>query len=197
MVHQIAQLALERVVVTSAHGLATPVFVQEQAELFVALLRRRAQQILEARRPPPPPLVSFSSGIAQGYESNVNLDGEREGDFFTQETFGVVLRPRVTSWLRGEFTYDLFNAHYTELRDANLWTNTFEGTIQIQPHDRVRVDVGYAYRIVDFPFNTSSSYFAGRCWRRVGRRPFVGRLRPPRAEAVRIVRVVRSRRAIV
>ena len=134
----------------------------ERIDLFIALLRRRARQILEARRPPPPPLITYSASLFEGYESNVNLDGERRGDFFTQETFGVRVRPRVTPWLRGEFKYDLLNTHYAELRDTNLWINTLESTVQWQPHDRVRVDVGYEYSIVNFPFNTSSSYFDQR-----------------------------------
>ena len=152
----------ERAVADQAAERAAERTQDERVELFLALLKRRARQILEARRPPPRPLVSVSSGISGGYESNVNLDGTRQGDFFTQETLGVVVRPRITPWLRGEFTYDLFNTHYAELRDANLWSNTLEGTIQIQPHDRVRVDLGYEYSIVNFPFNTASSYFNKR-----------------------------------
>ena len=135
---------------------------KERIELFIALLKRRALKALEAHRAPPPPFLTASSGIAQGYESNVNLDGSRRGDFFTQETAGVTLNPRLTSWLSGAFTYDLLHTHYVELRDANLLMNTLGGAIQLQPHSRVRVDLAYEYSLVDFPFNTADSFLDRR-----------------------------------
>lgn len=131
----------------------------ERVELFIGLLKRRAKQILEARRPPPPPLVSYSAGSAHGYESNVDLAGDKRGDFFSEETFDVTVHPRITSWLEGEFTYDLSHTHYADLRDANLWVNALGGTIQLKPHRRVQVDLGYEYSIVNFPFDTNNSFF--------------------------------------
>jgi hypothetical protein len=87
-------------------------------ELFLALLKRRAQQALEAHRVPPPPILTASTDLSQGYESNVLLDGDKRGDFFTQETVSVTLRPRIRPWVSGELAYNLLNTHYTDLRDA-------------------------------------------------------------------------------
>ena len=106
--------------------------------------------------------MTTSAGLVQGYESNVELAGDRRGDFFTEESFGIVLQPRVTSWLKGEFTYDLLNTHYADLRDNNTWVNVFEGEAQLQPHPRLRLDVGYKYTVLDFPYNTNSSFFNHR-----------------------------------
>lgn len=135
---------------------------EQRAELFIQLLKRRARQILEARRVPPPPLVRASVGLSEGYESNVNLDGQRQGDWFTQESFTLSLRPRITPWLQGEFTYDLFNSHYQELTDSNFWSNNLDSTLQIQPHSRVRLEVGHEYGIANFPFDSDSSFFDHR-----------------------------------
>ena len=131
---------------------------EERVELFLALLKRRAQQALEAHRAPPPSLLSASAEISQGYESNVLLDGEKRGDFFTQETAAVILRPRVTSWVGGELAYNLLNTHYADLRDANLFMNTVTATLRFQPHRRLRCDVGYEFSNVEFPFDTGSTF---------------------------------------
>lgn len=151
-------------------GTVTPVMAQEpppaavtdekaeRAELFVALLKRRAQRILEARRAPPPPLVSASVGVSEGYESNVNLDGARDGDYFTEESATVVVGPRITSWLRGEVAWNLLNTHYQEMTDSNLWMNTVSATAQLQPHRAVRLDAGYEYALLNFPDDTGSSF---------------------------------------
>jgi hypothetical protein len=131
---------------------------EERVAFFIAMLKRRALQALEAHQAPPPAVLSSSAAIAQGYESNVNLDGSKRGDFFTQETLGMALNPALTSWLKGELAYDLLHTHYAELRDANLWMNTLSGTAQLSPHQRVRVDLGYEFSLVNFPFDTSNSF---------------------------------------
>lgn len=140
-----------------------PEFVsKERVELFIALLKRRALQALETHQAPPPPVLSATAGLSQGYESNVLLDGERRGDLFTQETLALSLRPRVTPWLTGELTYDLLHSHYLEFRDVNLFTNTVAATAHLQPHRRLRGEVGYELSLVDFPFDTSSSFTDSR-----------------------------------
>ena len=138
---------------------STDVAAKERIELFLALLKRRAHEALEAHRPPPPPLITYAASLSQGYESNVNLDGNKRGDFFTQEEASLTLRPRLTSWLRGELTYEALHSHYAELRDANLWMNTLGTTVQLQPHTRFQVDLGYEYTIANFPFDTSNGFF--------------------------------------
>ena len=130
----------------------------ERAELFVALLKRRAERILEAHRAPPPPLVSVSGGVSGGVETNVNLDGSRKGDYFTEESFGLTLRPKLQEWLHGEFSYNLLNTQFMKLTDSNLWMNTASATLQFQPHSAVRIDVGYEYGILNFPEDTASSF---------------------------------------
>ena len=137
---------------------ATTSDVGERAELFIALLKRRAQRILEARRAPPPPLVSASAGVSEGYEGNVNLDGARRGDSFTEETLSLIVGPRIASWLRGEFTYNVVNTHFQEFTDSNLWMNVLGSTFQVQPHRAVRLDLGYEYGILNFPFDSDSSF---------------------------------------
>jgi len=134
----------------------------ERAKLFIALLKRRADRILEAHREPPPPLVSGSAGISEGFESNVNLDGARKGDIFTEESASLIFRPQLASWLKGEFSYGLLNTHFMEFRDSNLWSNSLSGVFQVQPHPRVRMDLGYEYGILNFPYDTNSSFFDQR-----------------------------------
>ena len=134
----------------------------ERAKLFIALLKRRAERILEAHREPPPQLISGSAGISEGFESNVNLDGARKGDAFTEESASLLFRPQMTSWLKGEFSYSLLNTHFMEFRDSNLWSNSLSGVFQVQPHPRVRVDLGYEYGILNFPFDTDSNFFDQR-----------------------------------
>lgn len=135
---------------------------EERVELFLALLKRRAQQALEAHRAPPPPLMSASTDLSQGYESNVLLDGDKRGDSFTQETASVSLRPRVKPWVSGELAYNLLNTHYTDLRDANLFMNTITTALLLQPHRRVRCEVGYEFSNVEFPFDTSNTFLDHR-----------------------------------
>ncbi|MBI4228064.1 MAG: hypothetical protein HY600_07335 [Candidatus Omnitrophica bacterium] len=130
----------------------------ERAQLFIALLKRRAEAIVEARRAPPPPFWSVYGGVSEGYESNVNLDGSRKGDPFTEESFSVVARPKVTSWLSGEITYDLLHTHYQAMTDSNLWSNTVEWLLKYQPLRRVEVATGYEYGVLNFPHDTSSSF---------------------------------------
>ncbi|MBI1952627.1 MAG: outer membrane beta-barrel protein [Candidatus Omnitrophica bacterium] len=134
----------------------------ERSELFIELLKRRAQRILEAHREPPPPLVSFSSGVSQGFESNVNLDGSRKGDHFTEESASLVLRPQFTPWLSGEFSWNLLNTHFFEFRDSNLWSNTVSAQAQFKPHRALRLDLTYEYGLLDFPFDTNSSFLDQR-----------------------------------
>ncbi len=135
---------------------------RERIELFLALLKRRALDALAAHRQPPPPLLSGFYDLGEGYESNVNLDGERRGDFFTQESATVTVSPRLAPWLSAELSYDLLSTHYAELRDANLWMNTVNGTLQLTTHPRLRFDVKQEYSIVNFPFDTSNSFFDWR-----------------------------------
>ncbi len=134
----------------------------EKAQLFIALLKRRAQRILEARRAPPPPLFGFSSGISQGYESNVNLDGFRKGDGFTEESLSLLFQPKPNSWFQGELSYSGFNSNFYEFTDSNLWLNTLSGTLQFQPHRAIRLDLGYDYEIMNFPSDSDSSFFDQR-----------------------------------
>ncbi len=135
---------------------------EERARLFIALLKRRAERILEAHREPPPPLFAVSSGVAEGYESNVNLDGSRKADTFTEESASFVFRPSFTPWLKGDFSYSLLNTHFREFTDSNLWSNTFSSVFQIQPHRRLRLDLGYEYGILNFPRDTDSGFFDQR-----------------------------------
>lgn len=135
---------------------------EEKAELFVALLKRRAQRLLQEKRAPPPPVWDLFSGISEGYESNVNLDGTRKGDTFTEETFSLVFRPRMASWLKGEFSSDLSHTHFTELTDSNLWSSTFGAVLQFQPRPPLQLDLGYEYGILNFPLDSDNSFFDQR-----------------------------------
>lgn len=130
----------------------------ERAELFIGLLKRRAQRILEARRAPPPPPLSVSAGIAEGYESNVNLDGTRQGDLLTEESAAAAAGRALTTWLKGEVRWDLVHTHYQELTDSNLWMNTFGAVAQLQPIRAVRMDLKYEYGILNFPRDADSSF---------------------------------------
>jgi len=107
-------------------------------------------------------VFTASSSLIQGYESNVALDGQKRGDLYTQETLHMLLQPRIRPWLRGRFSYELFHHHYTELRDFNIWMNTLSGTLQVLPHPRAAVEATYEYSLVNFPFNTSNSFFDKR-----------------------------------
>lgn len=131
---------------------------KQQVELFLALLKRRAQEALEAHRPPPKPLFSVTADLAQGYESNPLLDGERRGDFFTEESLSLMLSPELTPWLGMEFAYDLLNSHYAEFRDANILENTVSSTVKLRPHRRFQTALRYQYSDLDFPFDTSNSF---------------------------------------
>ena len=136
---------------------------QERVDLFLAMLKRRALQALETHRAPPPePWMTYGVDVAQGYESNVLLDGNKKGDYFTQEVLSVALHPKLPPWLTGELTYEAFNSHYLETRDANLWMNTLGGMLRVQPSPQVRGDLWYEYGIVNFPFDTSNSFFDHR-----------------------------------
>lgn len=130
----------------------------ERAHLFIALLKRRAEEIVEQRRTPAPPLWSVYGGVAQGYESNVNLDGFRKGDALTEESFSIAFRPRLAPWLKGEATYDLLNTQYWELTDSNLWSNTVGVVFKAQPIRRLEVSAGGEYGVLNFPADTSSSF---------------------------------------
>lgn len=130
----------------------------ERAQLFIALLKRRAEAIVEARRAPPPPRWNLYAGATQGYESNVNLDGTRKGDRFTEESLTLVFRPTITSWLSGEATYDLLNTHYHELTDSNLWSNTASALLKLKPVRRLEVAAGWEYSILNFPLDSDSSF---------------------------------------
>lgn len=142
---------------------------EERVELFLAQLKRRALQALEAHReqlaaaakPAPvaaPARYSVSVDLTQGYESNVLLDGFKRGDIFLQEAASLSLLPQVTSWLSAEFSYDMLNTHYSDLRDANLWMNTLGGILKIKPHPRLRTELKYEYALVNFPFDTGNSF---------------------------------------
>ncbi len=136
--------------------------MEERARMFVALLKRRAQRVLEEHQAPPPPVWNFSGGISEGYESNVNLDGARKGDYFTEESASVLYRPRLASWLKGDFGYDLSNTHFQEMTDSDLWSNTWKAGVQIQPHSVVRLDLGAEVGILNFPFESDNSFFDQR-----------------------------------
>jgi len=130
----------------------------ERAQLFIGLLKRRAQKILEAHRAPPPPLFGFSTGVAEGVESNVNLDGERRGDTFTEESASFLFRPQFRPWAKGEFSWSLLNSHFREFTDSNLWMNTWAGMLQIRPHRLLRLDLGAEYGTLNFPRDSDSSF---------------------------------------
>lgn len=130
----------------------------ERAQLFIGLLKRRAQRILEAHRVPPPPLFAFSSGVVQGYESNVDLDGERRGDTFIEENASLTFRPVFRPWAQGEFSWDLLKSNFLELTDSDLWSNTFSALLKVQPHRILRLDLGGEYGILNFPRDSDSSF---------------------------------------
>lgn len=130
----------------------------ERAELFVALLKRRAQRILDARRPPPPPFLELFAGGTGGHESNVNLDGSRKGDYFTEESFSVVLHPQVNRWLSGELSWDQSHTWFTEFTDSNLHSNTLTAVAQMKPHRRLQVEAGTEYGVLHFPRDEDSTF---------------------------------------
>lgn len=161
------------------HALAQPAepfktsVSEERVELFVAQLKRRALQALESHREVlaqpaqpaakrKPPLYSLSADFGGGYESNVLLDGNKQGDVFFQESASVSLLPKITSWLDADLSYDLFNTHYSDLRDANLWMNTMSVKLKAKPHQRLRTEAFYEYGVINFPEDTSSSFFDHR-----------------------------------
>lgn len=134
----------------------------ERAELFLAVLKRRAQRILEARRAPPPPLFSASVGTSYGYESNVNLEGDKRGDSFLEESASLSFRPTLADWAQGDLSYSLLHTHFFEFTDSNLWMNTLTGVLQLKAHPSLRLDVGGEYGILNFPNDTASSFFDQR-----------------------------------
>jgi hypothetical protein len=151
---------------------------QERVDLFLAMLKRRAMQALEAHRAPPPePWMTYGVDVVQGYESNVLLDGNKKGDHFTQEGLTVAVNPKLRQlppWLAGEFTYELVNTHYTEIRDANLFMNTLGAALRVQPTPQVRGEAWYEFGDVDFPLDTSNSFADHRMGTRVRVAPWMG-----------------------
>ena len=135
---------------------------RERAELFVALLKRRAQRILEQYRVPPPPPLEASIGLSVGYESNVNLDGSRRGDYFLEEDASFVFNHRFRPWLKGEVGYSGTSSQFIEITDADLWTHNLSGLFQIQPHSRIRLDLGAEYGLLNFPRHSDDSFFDRR-----------------------------------
>ncbi|GEM_PF-4523036 len=150
--------ALAVLLCVSQPGWAAESAAEDRAQLFIELLKRRAQRILEAHRAPPPPLFSFSAGVGEGYESNVNLDGERRGDLFTEESASGVFRPQFRRWARGEFIWNFLNSHFMEMTDSDLYTHTFSGALQLQPRQALRLDLGAEYGILNFPRDSGSSF---------------------------------------
>ncbi len=143
--------------------------VEQRIELFLALLRRRAERALETHPQVPAPtpaprrpLISGSADIAQGYESNVFLDGDKRGDFFTEESVALSVTPEFTPQLTGDLSYELSNTHYGELRDANSWSNTLTAAAKWQPSPRAQGGIRYEFAILNFPFDTSSSFLDHR-----------------------------------
>ncbi len=134
----------------------------ERAKLFVALLRRRAERILEARRAPPPPLFSAFSGLQQGYESNVNLDGSRRGDSFSEESASFLFSPRLTPWLEGEVSYDLLADQYHDFTDSNLVSQTLRAVLQVRPHRQVEGELGYEFGTLRYPRAEDNSFLDHR-----------------------------------
>ena len=132
--------------------------MEERARLFVALLKRRAERILEFRQAPPPPRWSSYAGVSQGYESNVNLDGSRKGDPFSEQSAGVTFRPLRTGWLRGDLSYDFLGTEFCEFTDSNLWSHTFQGLFRIQPWRSLELNLGVEYAVLDFPLDTDNSF---------------------------------------
>lgn len=145
-----------------ANAVSQETVAQERADLFVGLLKRRAQRILEAYRVSKPPLWSFSTGVGQGYESNVNLDGERRGDSFTEESASLVFHPTLKPWLAADIAYSGGNTHFMEFTDNELITHTATALLQIQPHRSLRLEGGGEYAILNFPRSSDSSFTDSR-----------------------------------
>ena len=131
---------------------------QERADLFIGLLKRRAERILEAYRAPRPPLWSFSAGEGSGYESNVNLDGERRGDTFFEESASLVFHPTLNPWLAADVSYTGVDTRFLEFTDNDLTTHTAAALLQVQPHRTLRLDAGGEYAILNFPRGSDSSF---------------------------------------
>lgn len=145
-----------------ADSVSRETVAQERADLFIGLLKRRAQRILEAYRAPRPALWSFSAGVGQGYESNVNLDGERRGDSFTEESASLVFHPTLKPWLAADLSTSSVNTHFLEFTDNELTTHTVAALLQIQPHRTLRLDGGGEYAILNFPRSSDSSFADSR-----------------------------------
>lgn len=134
----------------------------DRAKLFIALLKRRAERILEARQAPPPPLFSVFASAGYGYESNVNLDGSREGDSFTEQSGGISFRPQFRPWLQGELSYDFLGDEFHTLTDSNLWSHTGKATLRMNPHRRLELEVAGEAALLYFPLDEDNTFFDQR-----------------------------------
>ena len=134
----------------------------DRAKLFIALLRRRAERILEARRAPPPPLLSLFASAGYGYESNVNLDGSREGDSFTEQSGGINFRPRLRPWLEGELSYDFLADEFHTLTDSNLQSHTGKAILRVEPHRRIQLEVAGEAALLYFPRDEDNTFLDQR-----------------------------------
>lgn len=134
----------------------------DRAKLFIALLKRRAERILEGRRAPPPPLFSLFASAGYGYESNVNLDGSREGDSFTEQSGGISFRPQFRPWLDGELSYDFLGDEFHTLTDSNLWSHTGKAILRLEPHRRVQLEVGGEAALLYFPLDEDNTFLDQR-----------------------------------
>jgi len=127
---------------------------------FSEVTEEKEEKTLEVQKlmkRPYSPRLSFISGLFTGYDSNVNLSPESEGDMFEEFLFSLNVRKPWIGESKLTFDYDMDVVNYNDITDGTSILNH----VRLGAHKKLfsfNAGAGYDLGIVNYPYNDDGNY---------------------------------------
>ena len=127
--------------------------------LYALILITSLFQNLEAWAAAKPDYFKARASTLLGYDNNTNLNAERKGDLFAQETISLDYRKQPSDSLRFRLSSDILNLNYFEVTDQNILLPTAGAGLDLLVAPRTVMQADYHFSYIYFPNDISVSSF--------------------------------------
>jgi len=117
----------------------------------------RTPQFMIASEDVPDYKISHRAAVFSGYDSNVNLSSEREGDIFTEFLYSLDFSKPLSEDVNFLFDYDLDILNYGEFTDSSNMLNHLKFTLY-KNFKSGRVGGGYDFGALYYPRNEDGNF---------------------------------------
>ncbi|MBW2045350.1 MAG: hypothetical protein JRI96_10770 [Deltaproteobacteria bacterium] len=98
--------------------------------------------------------MDYFLSVTQGYDSNVHLDSQRDGDAFTQVLFQANLTSDLDNETDGILGYEMMSLVYPDTNEYNLMRNVLRCGIDHKVNSDINISIDYRFGVSDY-VNTS------------------------------------------